>query len=153
MSKFNFFNLSLFILLIIFQTSLAAQTPVVSKKVLIHAEDGWQDSGVKLKVGQFYSIEARGSWVSGYDVPLLGPEGEGDGTITNGALLGMIADKQPAILGYKSYTREIVSRIIYVARGGLFKSNGNGSLWFCMGEWSECKQCSGYMEVLITIFD
>lgn len=126
---------------------------VYSKTVTINAELGWQDTGVRLKYGQYYSVDARGSWVSGYDVGAHGPEGFGGGTIVNGALLGCIDKKKPERLGYKSFTRKIVSSIIYIGRGGMLKSINNGTLWMAMGEWSGCKECRGKLEVLITVYD
>jgi len=130
-----------------------AQNAVKAKKVIIYADKGWQDTGILLNSDQYYSIFARGSWVSGYDVTATGPEGKGWGTITNGALLGWIGEIKPEKLDYKSYKKDIVSRIILIGEGGLFKSCGDGKLWLAMGDWSGCKECSGKVEVLITVFD
>ena len=142
----------LFLFFMAFPT-LQPQNAVKAKKVNIEADKGWQDTGILLNSDQYYSIYARGSWVSGYDVPPIGPEGKGWGTITNGALLGWIAKIKPEKLGYKSYTRQIVQRIILIGEGGLFKSWGDGKLWLAMGDWSGCKECSGKVEVLITVFN
>ena len=133
--------------------TLRPQNAVKANKVIIYAEKGWQDSGIQLNNGQYYSIYARGSWVSGYDKLSMGPEGAGDGTITSNALLGWIATKKPEKLGYKSYTQDIVERIILIGQGGLLKSYTDGKLWLGMGDWSGCKECAGQMEVLITVFD
>ncbi|MCJ7582370.1 MAG: hypothetical protein MUP98_17785 [Candidatus Aminicenantes bacterium] len=133
--------------------TLRPQNAVKSKKVIIHADKGWQDSGILLNSGQYYSIFARGTWISGYGVPSFGPRGKGFGTITNGALLGWIDNNKPENLDYKSYTKYIVQRIILVGEGGLFQSYGEGKLWLGMGEWSGCKECVGQVEVLITVFD
>ena len=128
------------------------QEPVHSKKVSVFAEKGWQDSGIELSQGQYYSIHASGTWISGYDLPFQGPEGNGSGTITTGQLLGWISDKQPERLDRNSYKKEVICQIIVIGRGGLFKANADGKLWFAMGEWSGCKECSGEIEALITIY-
>ncbi|MFC2166754.1 hypothetical protein ACFLQZ_02165 [Acidobacteriota bacterium] len=133
--------------------TLQPQNAVKAKKVIIYAEKGWQDTGIQLNLGQYYSIIARGSWISGYDRLSIGPEGVGYGTITNGALVGWIANKKPENLGYKSYTNDIVQHIIRIGDGGHFKSYTDGKLWLGMGEWSGCKECSGQVEVLITVLD
>ncbi len=149
-------NLGIFLFfLLLFGCCLkaAAQTPVKSKRVKIYAEKGWQDSGIELKITQFYEIRAWGSWVSGYEVPLQGPEGAGFGNLFNGALLGWIAEEKPAKLGYDSVKRDVIPNIIYFGRGGRYKSGSNGKLWFSMGEWSGCKECSGEIEVLIIIYE
>jgi len=70
-----------------------------------------------------------------------------------GALVGWIDEHKPEILGYESYERQIIQRIILISRGGLFKSYGNGNLFLAMGEFSGCKECDGKMEVLITVYD
>ena len=142
----------LFLFFMAFPT-LQPQNAVKAKKVIRYADKGWQDTGILLNSNQYYSIFARGSWVSGYDVTATGPEGKGWGTITNGALLGWIGKIKPEKLDYKSYTRQIVQRIILIGEGGLFKSIGDGKLWLGMGDWSGCKECSGQVEVLITVLD
>lgn len=133
--------------------TLRPQNAVKAKKVIIYAEKGWQDTGILLNSGQYYSIFARGSWISGYGILSTGPEGKGWGTITNGALLGWIGNKKPEKLDYKSYTIHIVQKIILIGEDGLFKSYENGKLWLGMGDWSGCKECAGQVEVLITVFD
>ena len=130
-----------------------AQSNVQAKRIVVAAAEGWQDSGVVLKAGQYYAIDARGSWVSGLNQPFEGPDGRGWGTLTNGALLGWISDKKPERLGYDSYTHVIIRNIILIARGGLFKAAMNGRLWLCRGDWSECKECTGEVEVLITLYE
>ncbi|MBD3413106.1 MAG: hypothetical protein GF421_01580 [Candidatus Aminicenantes bacterium] len=132
---------------------LSAQSLVRSRHVLISAKKGWQDSGIKLKKDQFYQIYARGSWISGYGLPANGPEGSGKGTISDNALVGFIADSRPQQLGYESYKREILDRIIIIRRGGLFKAYQKGTLWLGMGEWSGCEECDGSVEVLIVLYD
>lgn len=133
--------------------NLNARPEVYAAKATINASQGWQDTGIRLKQGQYYSVEARGSWVSGFDVVSHGPEGFGGGTLVNGALLGWIDKKRPERLGYKSFTKKIVSSIIYIGRGGLLKAVNTGTLWMAMGEWSGCKECKGNVEVLITVYD
>jgi hypothetical protein len=133
--------------------TLRSQNVVKAKKVIIYAEKGWQDTGILLKSNQYYSIFARGSWVSGYGNFSTGPDGNRYGTIDNDALVGWIREKKPKKLGYKSYKKEIIRRIILIGEGGLFKSYAEGKLWLAMGEWSGCKECSGQVEVLITVFD
>ena len=128
------------------------QVPVQARKVTVYAEKGWQDSGIKLSQGQYYSIHASGAWVSGYNQALLGPEGNGTGTITTGALLGWISKERPKKLDYNSYKKEVISQIIFIGRGGFLKASENGTLWFAMGDWSGCKECDGEIEVLITVF-
>ncbi len=133
--------------------TLRPQNTVKAKKVIIYAEKGWQDTGILLNSDQYYSIVARGSWISGYDKLSMGPEGAGYGTISSNALVGWIVNKKPEKLGYKSYTQDIVERIILIGEGGLFKSYADGKLWLGMGDWSACKECAGQVEVLITVFD
>jgi len=134
-------------------TVLASQSPVRSKHVIISAKQGWQDSGIKLKLGQFYQIYARGSWISGYGLPACGPEGSGRGTISDNALVGFIADSKPKKLDYESYKRDIIDKIVIIRRGGLFKAYRKGTLWLGMGEWSGCEECDGSVEVLIVLYD
>ena len=130
-----------FILIIIFGLeNVYSQSPVTSKKVVIHAEDGWQDTGVKLKASQYYSVSARGTWVSGYGTPYSGPDGMGCGTLTNNALLGFISEKRPPKLNYDAFKKEIVSSTILIGKGGLFKAVGKGYLWLGMGDWSDSKE-------------
>lgn len=148
--KILIFLLSIFI---VFQTTIFSQSTVKAKKVVIYAEKGWQDSGIRLKRNQYYSITARGNWISGYNTPFKGPEGSGYGTIDNDALVGWISDKKPEKLGRDSYNKHVISKVIFIACGGLFKSYGDGKLWLAMGDWSGCKECSGSVEVLITIFE
>ena len=153
MGKKSFAYFLCILLVVALSGHLFPRDNVTWKKVYIEANLGWQDSGVRLKSEQYYSVKASGSWVSGWDVDSHGPEGNGDGTLVNGALLGWIANKKPERLGYKSFTRKIVSRIVYIGEGGMRKSNGDGKLWLAMGEWSGCKECSGKVEVLITVYE
>ena len=149
-------NLKICIFLLLFfmvYPALQPQNAVKAKKVIIYAEKGWQDTGIQLGSGQYYSIQARGSWISGYGVLPVGPEGKGYGTLTSCALVGWIANKKPEKLDYKSYTKDIILNIIFIGEGGLFKSYADGKLWLGMGEWSGCKECAGRVEVLITILD
>jgi len=129
------------------------QSPVTSKKVVIHAEDGWQDTGVKLKPNQYYFVCARGTWVSGYGTPYSGPDGMGCGTLTNNALLGFISEKRPPKLNYDAFKREIISSTVLIGEGGLFKAVGYGNLWLGMGDWSDSKERAGELEVLIVIYE
>lgn len=143
-----------FILFIIFGSeNLFSQSPVTSKKVVIHAEDGWQDTGVKLKPNQYYFVSARGTWVSGYGTPYSGPDGMGCGTLTNNALLGFISEKRPPKLNYDAFKREIIARTTLIGKGGLFKTVGYGNLWLGMGDWSDSKERAGELEVLIVIYE
>lgn len=135
------------------QLNLFPQSPLKAKKVVIFAEKGWQNSGIALKKGQYYSVSAWGSWSSGYETLAFGPEGKGYGTINDLPLVGWITGKQPPKLGYDSFKREIITMIIFLGKGGLYKSYANGSLWLSMGEWSGCEECSGEMEVLITVYE
>lgn len=144
------------VLIIVFFGSLmflSAQSPVRSKQVIIKARKGWQDSGIKLEKGQLYQIYARGSWISGYGLPAIGPEGSGKGTISDNALVGFISDSKPEQLNYKSYKREIVDKIVVIRRGGLFEAYQKGTLWLSMGEWSGCEECDGSVDVLIVLYD
>ncbi|MBN2244435.1 MAG: hypothetical protein JW755_01180 [Candidatus Aminicenantes bacterium] len=153
MKKTTVFFLAFISIIIIGSENLFSQSPVISKKVAVHAEDGWQDSGVKLKAGQYYLVSARGTWVSGYETQYSGPDGLGCGTLTNNALLGFISEKKPPKLNYDSFKREIVSRVILIGKGGLFKAVGDGKLWLGMGDWSESKERAGELEVLIVIYE
>lgn len=119
----------------------------------VFPERGWQDSGISLKRGQYYRVEARGSWISGYKHPAHGPEGEGSGTLKDGPLVGWISPHRPDKLGYDSYTREVINHVIFIGDGGLFKAYGDGRLWLAMGEWSGCEECSGQVEVLIDLYE
>jgi hypothetical protein len=130
-----------------------SQIPVLTKRLKIYAEKGWQDSGIKLKEGQYYSVKAKGYWVSGSEPIFTGPEGHQFGTIDNNALVGKISSSRPDRLGYDSYKREIISQIILIGRGGEFKSYTDGKLWLAMGEWSGCKECRGEVEVLIVVYE
>lgn len=133
--------------------NLFSQSPVRSKKIVIIADKGWQNSDVVLKKGQFYSISAWGSWSSGFETQSTGPEGKGYGTINDWPLVGWIAGKQPPRLSQKISTNDLISKIIFIGKGKIYKSYAEGILWFSMGEWSGCKECSGQMEVLIMIYD
>lgn len=146
------YGLSVF-LLIAASCTTSARDSVESKSLKVFPEDGWHDTGIELKKGQYYRIEARGSWISGYKRPAHGPEGWGAGTLNDGALVGWISPQKPERLGYDSYRREVIISLIYVGEGGLFKSYGNGRLWLAMGEWSGCKECSGEIEALINLYD
>lgn len=146
-----FIGFNLFVFLV--PGSLFSQSPVTSKKVVIHAEDGWQDTGIKLKTGQYYFVSARGNWVSGYGTSYSGPDGIGHGTLTNNALLGFISEKKPPKLSYDSFKREVVSYVILIGKGGLFKAYGKGNLWLGMGDWSDSKERAGDLEVLIVIYE
>jgi hypothetical protein len=126
--------------------------PIRGITVYIEAEAGWQNSGVELRAGQRYSVAAYGRWVSGTTEP-VGPEGDETGTITNDALLGMLSRTRPERLGYKSFQREIIGRIIRIGAGGRFRSPSDGYLWLAMGDWSGCKECSGTLEVQIVVFN
>jgi len=134
-------------------SSASSQTSVVAQRITLHAEKGWQDSGISLKAGQYYSVSARGYWVSGSEPNFTGPEGQGFGTINNNALLGMIKKTQPEILGYESYRKEIISGIVLIGKGGEFRSYADGNLWLAMGEWSGCKECRGVVEALIVVYE
>jgi len=143
-----------FILIIIFRLeNVYSQSPVTSKRVVIHADAGWQDTGIKLKTGQYYSVSARGTWVSGYGTPYSGPDGMGCGTLTNNALLGFTSEKRPPKLTYDAFKREIISSIILIGEGGLFKAVGEGNLWLGMGDWSDSKERAGELEVLIVVYE
>ena len=131
----------------------SARDSIDSKRLKVFPENGWHDTGVKLTMGQFYRIEARGSWLSGYKRPAHGPEGWGSGTLNDGPLVGWISPHKPERLGYDSYRREVISKLIFIGEGGLFKSYGEGTLWLAMGEWSGCEECSGEIEVLINLYD
>jgi hypothetical protein len=128
--------------------------PLESRSVVlrVQAAGGWQDSGLSLKAGQHYAISAWGTWASGTS-GTAGPEGKGNGTLTEDALLGMVAINRPRQLSYDSYVKEIVGQIIRIGRGGEFNSPASGKLWLCMGDWSGCKECSGYVEVLIVAYE
>ena len=153
MMKKNLKICTFLILFFLVFPTLRPQNAVKAKKVIIYADRGWQDTGILLNKDQYYSIFARGSWISGYGVLSTGPEGDGYGTITSCALVGWIANNKPEKLGYKSYTKDIVPYIILIREGGLFKSYEDGKLWLGMGEWSGCKECAGQVEVLITVFE
>jgi hypothetical protein len=131
----------------------SAGEPMKYSRTEVFPERGWQDSGISVKRGQYYRVEARGSWISGYKHPAHGPEGEGSGTLKDGPLVGWISPNRPERLGYESYTREVINHVIYLGEGGLFKAYGDGRLWLAMGEWSGCEECSGRIEVLINLYD
>ena len=131
---------------------VSAQSQVKAYKIKVFAESGWQSSGVQLERGTYYSVHATGSWTSGFNTKTMGPEGEEYGTITDHALLGQIAAKRPEKLGYESYKKQIIQKLIRIGRGGMFKAKMGGILWLAMGEWSGCKECTGEVEVLITVY-
>lgn len=138
-----------------FPLTALPQKVVRTKTVVVHAADGWQDSGIVLRPGQFFEIKAFGAWGSGYEVFPTGPEGGNFGTLTNNALVGYIGKNPPKKLDRDCYKSSIVQRIFRIGRGGLFKSGGiepGDKLWLAMGEWSGCKECSGRVEVLIIIY-
>ena len=54
MKKAEVFLCFIFLFVIISDLNALSQTPVTSKKVTIHAEKGWQSSGVILKKEQVY---------------------------------------------------------------------------------------------------
>lgn len=138
--------------LLIFLIDASSQSQVKAYKLTIFAEGGWQSSGVPLKGGEYYSVHATGSWTSGYNSATMGPEGDESGTLTDHALLGQISAKRPEKLGYESYKPNIIQNIIRIGRGGMFKAKISGILWLAMGEWSGCKECTGEVEVLITVY-
>lgn len=141
-----------FVTIFLISPFVSAQINVKAKRILVHAEKGWQDTGVQLRRNQFYSIYARGAWVSGYEVPESGPDGSGYGTITSNALVGYISSKKPDNLSYDSYKKDIVDKIVLIGQGGMLKAYGEGTLWLSMGDWSGCKECSGFLEVLIVVY-
>ncbi|MCJ7679433.1 MAG: hypothetical protein MUP70_01795 [Candidatus Aminicenantes bacterium] len=138
--------------LMIFLIDASSQSQVKAYKLTIFAEGGWQSSGVQFKGGEYYSVHATGSWTSGFNSGTMGPEGEEYGTITDHSLLGQIAAKRPEKLGYESYTKSNIEKLIRIGRGGMFKAKIGGILWLAMGEWSGCKECTGEVEVLITVY-
>jgi hypothetical protein len=153
MKRHFLFHLLFFGLLLSLSLYSFSQNPVKTKKAVINAREGWQNTGVTLRSDQYYSVSAWGAWASGFTGNSYGPEGIGHGTIGSNALVGWIAVKQPEKLGYKSYTKEIIGNIIYIGKEGFFKSYADGILWLSMGEFSGCKECSGQVEVLITIYE
>ena len=140
-------------LILMHASGLPTQNSVVAKRIVVQAHKGWQNSGILLKKNQYYSIIARGSWISGYEKLAYGPEGRGTGTITDNALVGWIEKEQPQRLNYDSYKREIVGKVIFIGREATLISYEDGILWLAMGDWSGCKECTGELEVLITTYD
>jgi hypothetical protein len=129
------------------------QESVAAKRVTVEAALGWQNSGISLKSGQYYSIKAFGSWVSGLESVFKGPEGDLSGRIDGDPLVGWIADKQPDRLTPESYNKKVIENVILLGREGYFRSYRYGFLWLAMGDWSGCKECVGRIEVIITIYD
>jgi len=141
------------LLLSVLLTVTGIQNSPASKKVIVGAPLGWQNSGIRLRMGQYYSVKAFGTWVSGLESQSLGPGGDLSGRITADPLVGWIAEKQPERLNPESYNKYILSKVILLGGEGYFRSYSDGFLWLAMGDWSGCKECLGKIDVIITVYE